>query len=58
MSANISLRAAGLPSIPWTHFFHINSSELSDQLLTAPADRLSQFGEGAAALQVMRSILS
>lgn len=58
MAANTGLRSAGVPSIPWSHFFHINSSELSDQFLTAPADRLSQFGEGAAALQVMKSILS
>lgn len=52
------VRSTGLPSIPWTHFFHIDSSQLSHQLLAASAYRLPEFGEGAAALQVIESILS
>lgn len=51
------LRATGLPSIPWAGLF-LGSSELPNQLLAAPANRLPQFGEGAAALQVVESVLS
>lgn len=57
MPANAGWRSAGLPSIPWSHFFHIDSSELSDQFLTASAYWLPEFGEWAAALQVIESIL-
>lgn len=52
------VRSMGLPSIPWTHFFHINSSQFSHQFLTASAYRLPEFGERATALQVIESILS
>lgn len=46
-----------LPSIPWGGFLHSDSSQLPDQFLAASAYRLSEFGEGAAALQVTESIL-
>lgn len=46
-----------LPSIPWGGFLHPDSSQLPDQFLAASAYRLSEFGEGAAALQVTESIL-
>lgn len=52
------VRSTGLPSIPRTHFFHIDSSQLSHQFLAASAYRFPEFGEGAAALQVIESILS
>lgn len=58
MPGNAGARSTGLPSIPWTHFFHIVSSQLSDQFLTASAYRLPEFGEGSAALQVIESFLS
>lgn len=40
-----------LPSIPWGRFLHSDSLQLSDQFLAASPYRLSEFGEGAAALQ-------
>lgn len=58
VAADAGVSSTGLPSIPRTHFFHINSSQLSHQFLTASAYRLPEFGEGAAALQVVESILS
>lgn len=47
--SSVSMRL--LPSIPWGHFLHSNSFKLADQLLTASAYRLSEFREGATALQ-------
>lgn len=46
-----------LPSIPWGGFLHSDSPQLPDQFLAASPYRLSEFGEGAAALQVTESIL-
>lgn len=48
---------AGSPGGPGSHFLRVGSSEFPDQLLAAPADRLPQFGEGAAAPQVVRPVL-
>lgn len=39
------------PSIPWGRFLHSDSFQLSDQFLAASPYWLSEFGEGAAALQ-------
>lgn len=47
-----------LPSIPRGCFLHSDPSQLSNQFLAASTYRLSEFGEGAAALQVTESVLS
>lgn len=47
-----------LPSILRACLLHSDASQLADKFLAASANRLSEFGEGAAALQVTESVLA